>query len=93
MGTAGALLFTSYMLPVNLIDNILKPLVMTRGLTTPILVILIGVIGSTISYGVTGLFLGPIILAVSWELFSTWASSDGSSSPNPQLKTDGGSDL
>jgi predicted PurR-regulated permease PerM len=88
MGTVGALLFTLYMVPVMVIDNILKPLVMTRGLTTPILVILIGVIGGTISYGVTGLFLGPIVLAVTWELFSTWASSDGSSSPNPPPETE-----
>ena len=36
------------------------------------LVILIGVIGGTISYGITGLFLGPIILAVIWELLVAW---------------------
>lgn len=93
METAGALLFTLYMVPVNVIDNVLKPLVMTRGLTTPILVILIGVVGGTISYGVTGLFLGPIVLAVTWELFSTWASSDDSNAPNSQLKTSGAPDL
>lgn len=92
METAGALLFTLYMVPVNVMDNILKPLVMTRGLTTPILAILIGVVGGTISYGVTGLFLGPIILAVTWELFSTWAGSDAANSPNPPLKTGGASD-
>ncbi len=78
MGTTGALLFTLYIVPVNFIDNILKPLVMTRGLSTPILIILIGVIGGTISYGVAGLFLGPIILAVTWELFSSWANSEAS---------------
>lgn len=87
MGTVHALLFTLYMIPVNFIDNILKPLVMTRGLSTPILVILIGVIGGTISYGITGLFLGPIILAVTWELFSTWSQSEGSNAPQPPLPT------
>jgi predicted PurR-regulated permease PerM len=45
---------------------------MGRGLQTPVLVILIGVIGGTISYGITGLFLGPIILAVIWELLVAW---------------------
>ena len=49
METTTALLFTAYMLPVNLLDNILKPIVMTRGLRTPMLVILIGVIGGTLS--------------------------------------------
>jgi predicted PurR-regulated permease PerM len=72
METTTALLFTAYMIPVNLLDNILRPLVMARGLETPMLVILIGVIGGTISYGITGLFLGPIVLAVIWELLVAW---------------------
>jgi predicted PurR-regulated permease PerM len=45
---------------------------MGRGLKTPILIILIGVIGGTLAYGITGLFLGPIVLAVIWELFVSW---------------------
>lgn len=72
METTTALLFTAYMIPVNLLDNILRPLVMARGLDTPMLIILIGVIGGTVSYGITGLFLGPIVLAVIWELLVTW---------------------
>ena len=72
MGTIPALLFTAYMVPVNLLDNLLRPIVMGRGLKTPILVILIGVIGGTLAYGITGLFLGPIVLAVIWELFVSW---------------------
>lgn len=72
METTTALLFTAYMIPVGLLDNILRPLVMGRGLETPTLVILIGVIGGTISYGITGLFLGPIVLAVIWELLVAW---------------------
>jgi predicted PurR-regulated permease PerM len=70
--TTAALLFTAYMVPVNLLDNLLRPLVMGRGLKTPILVILIGVIGGTLAYGITGLFLGPIVLAVIWELMVAW---------------------
>jgi predicted PurR-regulated permease PerM len=73
METTTALLFTAYMIPVNLLDNVLRPLVMGRGLQAPVLVILIGVIGGTISYGLTGLFLGPIILAVIWELAVAWS--------------------
>jgi predicted PurR-regulated permease PerM len=72
METTTALLFTAYMVPVNLLDNILKPIVMTRGLRTPMLVIAIGVIGGTLSYGITGLFLGPIVLTVIWELIASW---------------------
>ncbi len=45
---------------------------MGRGLKTPMLVILVGVIGGTLAYGITGLFLGPIVLAVIWELLISW---------------------
>jgi len=72
METTSAVLFTAYMIPVNLLDNFLRPIVMGRGLKTPMLVILIGVIGGTLAYGITGLFLGPIVLAVIWELLVSW---------------------
>jgi len=72
METTSALLFTAYMIPVNLLDNFLRPIIMGRGLKTPMLVILIGVIGGTLAYGITGLFLGPIVLAVIWELLVSW---------------------
>ena len=74
METTSALLFSAYMVPVNLLDNFLRPVVMGRGLKTPMLVILIGVIGGTLAYGIIGLFLGPIVLAVVWELFVAWIS-------------------
>jgi predicted PurR-regulated permease PerM len=70
--TTTAVLFTAYMIPVGLLDNVLKPLVMGRGLDVPMMIILIGVIGGTISNGITGLFLGPIVLSVFWKLFVAW---------------------
>jgi predicted PurR-regulated permease PerM len=45
---------------------------MGHGLSTPMPIILLGVIGGTLSYGITGLFLGPIVLAVFWELLVAW---------------------
>jgi predicted PurR-regulated permease PerM len=69
-------LFTDYMIPVSILDNILRPLLLGRGLHTPILVILAGVIGGTISYGITGLFLGPIVLGVIWKLLMAWIDVD-----------------
>ncbi len=69
--TLPAFLFTIYMLPVNLLDNALRP-VFLSGLSTPLPIVLIGAIGGTISYGITGLFLGPIVLAVLWELVLAW---------------------
>ncbi|MCP3383302.1 AI-2E family transporter [Bradyrhizobium sp. CCGUVB4N] len=67
-----ALPLTIFFVIVGVLDNILKPLVMGRGLTTPTLVILIGVIGGTLAHGIIGLFIGPIILAVAWELAAAW---------------------
>jgi predicted PurR-regulated permease PerM len=67
-----ALLITIYLLVVGLADNVLKPMLMGRGLSTPALVIFIGLLGGTIAHGIVGLFIGPIILAVVWELMMAW---------------------
>ncbi|MFO1111112.1 MAG: AI-2E family transporter [Bradyrhizobium sp.] len=73
---AVALIITLCILPASLADNVLKPIVMGRGLTTPALVIFIGVIGGTLAHGIVGLFIGPIILAVAWELLAAWVRDD-----------------
>ncbi|SFA81953.1 Predicted PurR-regulated permease PerM [Rhizobium sp. NFR07] len=75
-----SLLFTAITIPIVLIDNILKPILISRGLSTPIPVILLGVIGGTISYGLVGLFIGPIILGVFYDLLVAWASTPASHS-------------
>jgi predicted PurR-regulated permease PerM len=67
-----ALLITIYLVLVGLSDNALKPLLMGRGLSTPVLVIFMGVLGGTLAHGIVGLFVGPIILAVAWELLMAW---------------------
>lgn len=72
MEPSKALLFTCYVVPVGLLDNVLRPIVMGRGLATPMPVILLGVLGGTIAAGITGLFLGPIVLAVIWQLLVPW---------------------
>jgi predicted PurR-regulated permease PerM len=72
METTGAVVFTVYILLVGVIDNVLKPIVMARGVTTPMPIIMIGVIGGTITYGISGLFLGPIVLSVAWALMVAW---------------------
>jgi len=72
-----ALLLTIFLAVVGLLDNVLKPLVMGRGLTTPTLVIFVGVIGGTLAHGIVGLFIGPIILSLAWELMVAWIRTDG----------------
>ncbi len=73
---------TVYLILVGLADNALKPFLMGRGLTTPTLVILIGVLGGMIAHGVIGLFVGPIVLAAAWELMQAWMRDDA---PDRQL--------
>ncbi len=74
MDTAAAVPFTVYMLLVSAMDNILKPFLMGRGLQAPMLAILIGVVGGALAFGLSGVFLGPIILSVVWTLFVAWIS-------------------
>ncbi|MGY4284216.1 putative PurR-regulated permease PerM [Bradyrhizobium sp. LM2.7] len=71
-----ALLLTLFLGMVGALDNILKPIVMGRGLTTPTLVIFVGVIGGTLAHGIVGLFIGPIILSLAWELTVAWIRTD-----------------
>jgi predicted PurR-regulated permease PerM len=72
MDTGPALLLTLLLVVIPVIDNVLKPILMARGLSTPMLVILLGVIGGTVSYGLIGLFLGPILLGIFYELVKAW---------------------
>ena len=71
-----SVLITIILVLVGLADNLLKPLLMGRGLSTPVLVIFIGVMGGTLAHGIVGLFIGPIILAVAWELMMAWTRAD-----------------
>jgi len=81
-----ALLITVYLLVVGLADNVLKPMLMGRGLSTPSLVIFIGLLGGTIAHGIVGLFIGPIILAVAWELMIAWIHEAQTSAASREAK-------
>ena len=71
-----ALVMTIVLVPIMLIDNVLKPLLMSRGLETPASVMLVGVVGGTLSAGVLGVFVGPIVLAVLHDLAREWIGAD-----------------
>ncbi len=70
--TAIAVIFTIWSLFVSISDSLLKPLLLGRGVPLPMLVILIGAIGGMLRAGVVGLFVGPVILAVFYQLFLNW---------------------
>jgi predicted PurR-regulated permease PerM len=76
-----ATIFAVYMLIVSLADMVLKPMLLGRGVDTPMLVILLGAIGGAITMGIIGLFLGAVILAVGYELLAAWMAPDDEASP------------
>jgi predicted PurR-regulated permease PerM len=59
-------------------DNFLRPLLIKRGADLPLLLIFAGVVGGLIAFGVVGLFIGPVVLAVGYTLMIDWMS-DGRS--------------
>ncbi|HQH27384.1 MAG TPA: AI-2E family transporter, partial [Oligoflexia bacterium] len=54
------------------LDNFLRPLLIKRGANLPLLLILAGVIGGLLSFGLIGLFVGPVVLAVAYTLIDAW---------------------
>jgi len=90
MNPLAALLFTLWMIPSALIDNVLKPILMGQGLPVPIVIILLGVIGGTLAHGILGLFVGPVILILGYELVKAWINDDSetaaiSSDESPEI--------
>jgi predicted PurR-regulated permease PerM len=57
---------------VAIMDNLLRPLLIRRGADLPLLLIFAGVIGGLIAFGVIGLFIGPVVLAVAYTLLIAW---------------------
>jgi predicted PurR-regulated permease PerM len=57
---------------VGSLDNVLRPYLINRGAKLPTVLIFIGVLGGLISFGVVGVFLGPVLLAVAHTLFQDW---------------------
>ena len=70
--TTPAVIFLIYCIVVSSSDGFLKPLFLGRGMSTPMLVILLGAIGGMMMSGIIGLFVGAIILALGYELFMAW---------------------
>jgi predicted PurR-regulated permease PerM len=60
------------MLAVGLLDNVLKPILMGKGASVPMLVIFLGSLGGFMYSGIVGLFTGPIILSLGFRLFDAW---------------------
>jgi predicted PurR-regulated permease PerM len=77
--TGTAIIFLVWNIFVSAIDNILKPVLLGRGVEVPLLVIFAGSIGGFISLGIIGLFTGAVVLALGYKLFVAWL--DGTVKP------------
>jgi predicted PurR-regulated permease PerM len=75
--TVATVAFATYTFIAGLADNVLKPLLLGRGLDVPMPVILIGAIGGMVTGGILGLFIGPVVLGVSYQLFWQWVDQQG----------------
>jgi predicted PurR-regulated permease PerM len=56
------------------IDNVVRPVLIKKGADLPLLLIFAGVIGGLIAFGVIGLFIGPVVLAVTYTLLKVWVT-------------------
>ncbi len=74
---------------VAVMDNVMRPVLIKRGADLPLLLIFAGVIGGLVSFGIIGLFVGPVVLAVTYRLLESWVADIdhdptlGSATPAP----------
>ena len=74
--------FLVWALGCGMLDNFLRPVLIRRGADLPLLLIFAGVIGGLIAFGIIGLFIGPVVLAVGYTLLGEWVSQGD---PPPQV--------
>jgi predicted PurR-regulated permease PerM len=77
--TAWAVFVLVWSAAAGLVDNFLKPILIKKGADLPLLLIFAGVIGGMISFGLIGIFVGPVVLAVSYTLVQAWVRGGGQS--------------
>jgi predicted PurR-regulated permease PerM len=63
------------------IDNVLRPMLIKRGVDLPFLLVFAGVVGGLLAFGLAGIFIGPVVLAVSFTLLSAWIETGLASPP------------
>ncbi|AWM92226.1 AI-2E family transporter [Pseudomonas sp. 31-12] len=79
------IIFAIYVFIAGLVDNVLKPLLLGRGVDVPMPVVLIGALGGMVTSGIIGLFIGPVVLAVGYQLFWQWVQDQPPEVGGPPL--------
>jgi predicted PurR-regulated permease PerM len=70
--TTWATVLLMWTVPVVLIDNFLRPILIKQGVDLPMLLVIAGVVGGLLAFGLIGIFVGPVVLAVAYTLFIAW---------------------
>jgi predicted PurR-regulated permease PerM len=76
--TGWAVFILAWGLMVGMLDNVVKPLLISRGGSTPMILVMLGVLGGALAFGVIGMFLGPTLVALGYSLLEQWAESASS---------------
>jgi predicted PurR-regulated permease PerM len=76
-----AITHTIILLVVGLADNVLKPLMLGRGVAIPMPVMLLGALGGMASGGILGMFVGATLFALGHQIFMGWVSDKSNSAP------------
>ena len=63
------------LLLISGVDNVVKPMLISRGSSLPFLLVLLGVLGGVLAFGFVGLFVGPTLLAVGYGLLRNWSGT------------------
>jgi len=86
-GTGQAVLYTVLLFVAGMLDNVLKPLMLGRGVDAPMPVILIGALGGMAAAGILGMFVGATLLALGYQIFMGWvAANPDAPSPAPPVE-------
>ena len=75
LGTGWGTFLLVWTLVVGTLDNFLRPVLIRRGADLPLLLIFAGVIGGLVAFGVVGIFVGPVVLAVAYTLLDDWVAT------------------
>lgn len=79
--TAWGVFLLVWCVVVSALDNFLRPVLIRRGADLPLLLIMVGVLGGLLAFGVVGLFVGPVVLAVTFTLTNAWISEGDGEPP------------
>lgn len=75
-GNVEAITYTALLVVSGMVDNVLKPLMLGRGVDAPMPVILLGALGGMASAGILGMFVGATLLALGYQIFMGWVDTD-----------------